>query len=223
MINVLLVEDDPMVAELNRHYLKQVEGFQLAGIVANGEEALAFLQEIDVELVLLDLFMPNIDGMEFLNRIRSTGRNVDVIMVTAARSSGHIEKALRHGVVDYVVKPFDYERLRTALIAYRERIRLLGENGPLNQQEIDRGIFTKPILSPTEKPKGLERETLQIIGERLRQTPGFVTTEQLASQIGISRVSLRKYLNYLKDIGKIEVKLTYRSVGRPVNMYRYIK
>ena len=222
MIRVLIVEDDPMVAELNRHYLKQMEGFQLAGIVGNGEEALNFLRGNDVELILLDVFMPNVDGMEFLRQIRLAGHKVDIIMVTAARNSSHIENALRYGVVDYVVKPFDYERLRTALIAYRERICLLGESDSLNQQEIDRGIFIKPVVTSLEVPKGLEREMLQIIDEKLRTTADFVTIEELSRQVGLSRVSLRKYLHYLEDVGKIEVKLTYRPVGRPVKMFRYI-
>ena len=125
-------------------------------------------------------------------------------------------------MVDYVVKPFDYERLRTALIAYRERICLLGESESLNQQEIDRGIFIKPVVTSLEVPKGLEREMLQIIDEKLRTTADFVTIEELSRQVGLSRVSLRKYLHYLEDVGKIEVKLTYRPVGRPVKMFRYI-
>jgi len=223
LINVLIVEDDPMVAELNRLYLNQVSGFHLAGVVSNGEEALNFLRTNDTRLILLDLFMPNIDGMDFLNRVRSMGRKLDVIMVTAARDSSNIETALRNGVVDYVVKPFNCERLKTALVTYRERTRLLEQNGLLNQQEIDHGILTKSMTDQSELPKGLERDTLQIVAERLLQMSDFITIQQLSRQVGISRVSLRKYLKYLKDIGRVEVKLTYQAIGRPVNMYRYQK
>ena len=220
MIDVLIVEDDPLVADLNRLYLQQVTGFRVAGLVANGDEALRFLRTGQARLILLDLFMPKLGGMEFLKQVRSMGRNVDVIMVTAARSSASIEKALRYGVVDYVVKPFSCERLQTALVTYRERIRLLEQNDLLNQREIDHGILTKSVAEQSELPKGLERETLQLVGEQLQQVNEFATTQQLAQIVGISRVSLRKYLNYLAEIGRVETKLTYRAIGRPVNMYR---
>lgn len=220
MIDVLIVEDDPLVAELNRLYLQQVTGFRVAGVVSNGDEALRFLRTGPARLILLDLFMPKLDGMEFLKQVRLTGRNVDVIMVTAARSSVSIEKALRHGVVDYVVKPFSCERLQTALITYRERIRLLEQNDLLNQQEIDQGILTKSVTEQSELPKGLERETLLLIVEQLHQINEFATTQQLAKMVGISRVSLRKYLNYLTEIGRVETKLMYQAIGRPVNIYR---
>ena len=217
---MLIVEDDPLVAELNHLYLQQVTGFRLAGVVSNGDEALRFLRNKSVQLILLDLFMPKLDGMDFLKQVRSSGRSIDVIMVTAARSGNDIAKALRHGVVDYVVKPFAAERLQTALITYRERIRLLAQNDLLDQHEIDQRILTKTVAEQTELPKGLERETLRQVEEQLRQLGDFTTTRQLSEQIGISRVSLRKYLSYLTEIGRVETNLTYRSIGRPVKMYR---
>ena len=215
------MEDDPLVAELNQLYLQQVTGFRLAGVVRNGDEALRFMRNRSVQLILLDLFRPKLDGMDFLKQVRSSGRSIDVIMVTAARNGNDIAKALRHGVVDYVVKPFTAERLQTALITYRERIRLLAQNDLLDQQEIDQRILTKTVAEQTELPKGLERETLRQVEEQLRQLADFTTTQQLSGKIGISRVSLRKYLAYLAEMGRVETKLTYRAIGRPVNMYRY--
>ena len=88
------MEDDPLVAELNQLYLQQVTGFRLAGVVRNGDEALRFMRNRSVQLILLDLFMPKLDGMDFLKQVRSSGRSIDVIMVTAARSGNDIAKAL---------------------------------------------------------------------------------------------------------------------------------
>jgi CitB family two-component system response regulator MalR len=222
LIKVLIVEDDPMVAELNKHFLEQVEGFSLAGIAYNGAEALDFLKTHEVRLILLDIFMPIVDGMELLNRIRSIGQNIDIIMITAARNSVSIQNSLRQGVVDYLIKPFQFERLHAALIAYRERIQLIEECAVLNQNEIDCRILSKGDLSARELPKGLERETLDIVLEQAKRYSASFTTEEMAKLVGVSRVSVRKYLKFLKETGVLQAKLTYRSVGRPVTMYSYI-
>lgn len=222
MIKVLIVEDDPMVAELNKHFLEQVEGFSLAGTVYNGAEALEFLKTHEVNLILLDIYMPIVDGAELLNRIRSIGHNIDIIMITAARNSVNIQNSLRQGVVDYIIKPFQFERLHAALIAYRERIQLIEESAVLNQNEIDSRILSKGDLSVKELPKGLEQEMLDIVlaQAKLYSTP--FTTEEMAKSVGRSRVSIRKYLKFLRETGVLQGKLTYQSVGRPVTMYSYI-
>lgn len=221
MIKVLIVEDDPMVAELNRGYLDEVEGFTLVGIAKNGAEALTFLGNNEIDLILLDIFMPNIDGMELLRRIRSFGHRIDVIMVTAARNSASIQDALRQGVVDYLVKPFSFERLYASLMAYKNRRQVITESAVLNQSEIDHRILAKSNLSTRELPKGLDSDTLSLVLEHIKQCPEAFTTEEMAGHVGISRVSMRKYLDFLKDTGVLERKLVYRSVGRPVSMYRY--
>jgi len=223
LIKVLIVEDDPMVAELNKHYLEQVEGFSLVGMVSNGAEALEFLKTQEVTLILLDIFMPIVDGMELLNRIRSIGHNIDIIMITAARNSVNIQNSLRQGVVDYLVKPFQFERLYAALIAYRERIQLIEECAVLNQNEIDRRILSKGDLPAGDLPKGLERETLNSVLEQAKLYSTAFTTEEMAQKVGVSRVSVRKYLTFLKETGTLQARLVYHAVGRPVTMFRYIK
>ncbi|AJQ27918.1 response regulator [Pelosinus fermentans] len=223
MIKVLIVEDDPMVAELNKHYLDQVEGFVLVGMVSNGAEALEFLKLNEVTLILLDIFMPIVDGMELLQSIRSLGHNIDIIMITAARNSASIQNSLRQGVVDYLIKPFQFERLYAALIAYRDRIQLIQDSTVLNQNEIDRRILSKGDLPVGDLPKGIERETLNAILEQAKQYSKPFTTEELAKCVGVSRVSVRKYLTFLKETGTLQARLIYRAVGRPVTMFCYIK
>ena len=220
MIKVLIVEDDPMVAELNSHYLGQVEGFVLAGVVANGLEALDFLKETEVDLILLDIFMPRLNGLELLNQIRMTGQGIDIIMVTAARDSMSIQNSLRQGVVDYLVKPFQFERLHAALVAYRERSHLISQQENFNQDEIDHQILSKGTLAAGELPKGLDPETLHLVLEHIKNSNTSFTTEEMAGRVGMSRVSVSKYLKYLKQIGVLDGKLTYQSAGRPVNMYK---
>lgn len=223
MITVLIVEDDPMVAELNKHYLEQVEGFSLVGMVSNGAEALEFLKTKEVTLILLDIFMPIVDGMELLERIRSLGHNIDIIMITALRNSANVQRSLRQGVVDYLIKPFQFERLYAALISYRDRIQLIEESAVLNQNEIDHRILSKGDLPVGDVPKGLERETLNLVIEQAKLFSTTFTTEEMAQCVGVSRVSMRKYLTFLKETGVLQARLLYRAVGRPVTMYRYLK
>ena len=223
MIKVLIVEDDPMVAELNSHYLQQIEGFVLAGVASNGLAALDFLKETEVNLILLDIFMPRLNGLELLNQIRTAGHGVDIIMVTAARDSVSIQNSLRQGVVDYLVKPFQFERLYAALVAYRERIHLIRQQVVLNQDEIDHQILSKGDLLAGELPKGLDHETLNLVLEHVKSCTTPFTTEEMAGHVGMSRVSVSKYLKFLKKIGVLAGRLTYQSAGRPVNMYSYTK
>ena len=218
MIHVLIVEDDPMVAELNKSYLNRIEGFKLAGVVANGQEALDFLEKNLVSLLLLDVFMPQLDGLSLLQKIRKTYPSVDVIMVTAARNSCDIQAALRQGAVDYVIKPFEFQRLESALLSYRERFLLLSVNDPLDQSMIDRRIFTQKPSKPT-MPKGLENETLSRIRETIQSQCAPFSVQDLAPKVNLSRISLKKYLDFLLEEGFLKATLTYRGTGRPVLLY----
>lgn len=141
MINVLVVEDDPMVAELNKSYLSMIDGFSLAGVINSGSAALDFMAKHDVSLLLLDVFMPGLDGLSLLKEVRKRYPSVDVIMVTAARGGDDIQTALRLGAIDYIVKPFVFERFQSALVNYRERVRLLADEGELSRHGHRRADF----------------------------------------------------------------------------------
>jgi CitB family two-component system response regulator MalR len=219
MLNVLIVEDDPMVAEINRNYLELTEGFRLAGMAADGSEALRLLEQKRVSLVLLDVFMPHMDGFALLQEIRERHPSVDVIMVTAARTGADIQKALRMGVMDYIVKPFTLERFQAALIACRERLRILREEDELDQERLDSGIFKQTPKTPV-LPKGIDAATLQHVRDVLAKTRGEFSIKDIVPLAGISRVSLKKYLEYLESAGEVSATLAYMPVGRPVTMYR---
>ena len=218
MLNVLIVEDDPMVAAINRQYLEKTEGFSFAGAVARGSDALDFLQNTHVSLVLLDVFMPGLDGLSLLKEIRKNHPAVDVVMVTAARASADIEIALRLGVIDYIVKPFTFERFQTALIAYRERMRLLH-----SEEELSQEILDKRILSAKQQPmpssKNIDSATLKLVCDVLAGLEGEFSSKDVVPLVGISRVSLKKYLEHLEAEGLIRSRLVYMPVGRPVTTY----
>lgn len=217
MIEVLIVEDDPMVAAINAEYLSRIEGFVLRESYTSSRSCLDGLAGHEDALVLLDVFMPGISGIELLRRIRNEHPRVDVIMITADRNSQDIKTALRLGIIDYLMKPFTFERFQAALLAYRERRSLLNANHELDQSALDRRIF---IRTNVEHPKGVDSDTLRLVERSLSERTGHCSLKDLESETGLSRVSIKKYLVYLENTGKVTSRLEYPAVGRPVRKYR---
>jgi CitB family two-component system response regulator MalR len=222
MTRILIVEDDPMVANLNSRLIQSMDDFELSGIANDAKEALEFLEKTNVDLILLDIYMPGMNGLQLLAKIRESHYPVDVLVVSAARDSNSIQAALRNGAVDYLIKPFDFDRLRQALLAYSNRARLIRSHDKLTQQDLDGRILSKDHTDSEAGtlPKGLDRHTLAMIGSCLHEISEPFTTEELSRQVGISRVSVRKYLDYFCDIGRLEKEASYGAVGRPVFRYQ---
>lgn len=224
MINVIIVEDDPMVAALNRQYVEQIDGFMLAGTAENSDKASELLAEAEIDLVLLDIHMPGLNGIDFLRRIREQKQDLDVILITAASEITQIQQALRLGAADYLIKPFEFSRFQEALIQYKKNYYKLHDKNRVSQQELDRLLRKKnPFESDPPSfqalPKGLTKNTLHTINEViLLNETGTFSTEELAKSVNISRVSVRKYLKFLTDIEYLEEDLIY-GVGRPIYQY----
>ncbi|GGC95887.1 transcriptional regulatory protein MalR [Thalassobacillus devorans] len=225
MIKVLIVEDDPMVAALNRQYVEQVEGFTLSGTAANTNEAVGHMAQIKIDLILLDVYMPGLNGIDFLRQIREQNEDVDVILITAASEMEQIQQSLRLGAIDYLIKPFEFDRFQEALTRYKNNYYKLHHKSSVSQQELDR-LFRKKSQpasnqpKPQELPKGLTKNTLQTINEVILSYVGQAfSTEDIAEAANISRVSIRKYLKFLTDIGYLEEDLIY-GVGRPIYQYQ---
>lgn len=219
----MIVDDDPMVAEFNKRYVDLVAGFHVEYVVHSAGDALTLLETEKIDLILLDIFMPGMNGLELLINLRKGGKGVDVIVITAACDSNNIKKALQFGAVDYIIKPFEFERLNAALLAYNGLVSLMEDQDKLNQVELDQCILYKEQPLPMQLPKGIDKNTLTITWEKIKlleQT--LFSTEEIAKDVGISRVSMRKYLEFLKQIGTLELELSYGTVGRPVYKYRHI-
>lgn len=223
MINVMIVEDDPMVAEINKRYLSQIDGFQLAQTANSVDEAIALLKKEKVQLILLDIFMPGKLGLELLAYLRKNELEIDVIIISAASDFERIKKALRQGIVDYLIKPFEFERFNAALTTYLEQTRMTDKRDSISQQELDSFLLHREeAVIVEELPKGLTKDTLKQIWDaiqKLKEAP--FSRDDVANVVGISRVSARKYLNFLKDLGILKVKVIYGTIGRPVYQHEY--
>ena len=220
MINVLVVEDDPMVAQLHEHYLSQIKGFELCDMCRNGDEALRLLQSRSYDLLILDVFMPSMDGLRLLAKIRENGFDVDVIIVSAANDKDKIKQALRLGAVDYIIKPFEFERFNLALNNYLKRYHIVEDQDIIEQSELDKTIIRNEKEPVVTLPKGLDKNTLSVVWKCILTFDGMFTTEEVSAKVGISRVSIRKYLEFLKSVRLLKLDLHRGSVGRPV--YKYL-
>ncbi|WP_085505427.1 response regulator [Thalassobacillus devorans] len=222
LIKVLLIEDDPMVQEVNRQFIERVPGFQVEAIASDGEEGMELTRKIKPDLIVLDIYMPEKDGMETLEQLRGDQLDIDVIVITAANDKGTIKKMLQRGATDYIVKPFKFKRLEQALTRYRDLHQRFSGEGELAQKQID-DVITGAKQSPSsskELPKGLNEQTLEQIILFLREQKEALSAEQVADGIGIARVTARRYLDYLKNIGEVVLDIQYGGVGRPVNRYK---
>lgn len=217
---VLIVDDDPMVADINRHYVEKNALFTVKGFARNGEEALEFLKKEPVDLVVLDVFMPVMDGIETLKNIRNRKDTVEVIMVTAANDTATLDQTMHLGVLDYLVKPFSMERLLVSLEKFVTKYNLINQNTVLDQSKIDSLITNPPVLKNQELPKGIQKKTLDKILEYFDTATFWQSVDIISKKLGISIVTIRHYLNYLVQEKVLEETINYETGGHPSVLYR---
>ncbi|WLR49194.1 response regulator [Halobacillus litoralis] len=220
-IRVLLIEDDPMVQEVNRQFIERVEGYHVVAIASNGEKGLKLIREHQPDLVILDIYMPALDGRKTLQELRRLAFDVEVMVITAANDKSMIRSMFQYGVVDYIIKPFKFERLERALLDYKNfRTRMTGEGG-VAQEQLDTLFNHAPSSKGMNHlPKGLNQQTLNQILDYLKQDAVALSAEEVADGLGMARVTARRYLDYLQKNGQLNIDIQYGGVGRPVNRYQ---
>jgi len=222
MREVLVVDDDFMVAEIHRRFVEQLDGFRAVGVARTGAEALTAARTLRPQLILLDVYLPDMTGLEVLQRLRSGGDGVGVIMITAARELDTVSGALDGGAADYLIKPFEFDQLKAKLEAFASRADALESAGGVDQSLIDSlfggagAQFHQEVL-----PKGLGAETGRLVLDAVNEA-GEVSAAECAERVGISRVSARRYLEHYLSTGMLEVRLQY-GVGRPERRYHAAK
>ncbi len=223
MIKILIVEDDPMVIEITKSFIDKISGYTISGECRGGISALEFLKKNDVDLIMADISMPNMDGLTFVKELRKEQNNSDIIFVTALNDSETIKTALKYGAVDYIVKPYDFNRFKKTMESYKDRFNTLNRKNSIEQSDIDRITNIESTNNTTsELPKGIHSSTLKKVLKTFDDSdPDMeLTIEYFSSILKMSVVSLRHYMDYLCSEGIIEYDTKYGTVGRPKYLYR---
>jgi response regulator of citrate/malate metabolism len=220
-IRVLIVDDDFMVAKVHSGYVAKTPGFEVVGVAHTGMDALRAVDELRPDLVLLDIYLPDTDGVSVLRELRSSSRaDTDVIVISAATDVETVRAAMRGGVLHYLIKPFTYAALYDQLkhfAALHERLGALSEAG---QSDVDQVFGGRPS-GATPLPKGLSGETAALVERVLRGSTEDTSAAECAARTDISRVSARRYLEHFVATGQAGVRLRY-GTGRPERRYYWV-
>ncbi|GIM27683.1 transcriptional regulatory protein [Clostridium polyendosporum] len=229
MIKVMIVEDDPMVREINSRFLEKVDGFTLAKAASNLKEAKEFVSKNKIDLILLDVYLPKESGLDFLKWLRKEEKIIDIILITADKSRESVQEAFRFGAVDYLIKPFSFERFKEALFLFKERYDRFKKNETIEQEELDKLIISSKNTADVKKgntdllEKGFNKYTYTSIWDAIeKKGDEYFVAEDLAEQLGIARVTVRKYLEYMDKEGRLTKLIEYGKVGRPQHRYRIV-
>ncbi|OLR94607.1 response regulator [Actinokineospora bangkokensis] len=221
MIRVLVVEDNPVAADAHRQYVDRVPGFRVVAVTHSGRDALRLLEGTPVDLVLLDLYLPDTHGLDVVRAMRAGGVAADVITVTSARDLAVVRAAVSLGVVQYLLKPFTFAALRDKLEAYgRFRAR---DGEAAGQAEVDEVFGTLRGAENLALPKGMSAETLEAVVAALRGAGEGLSAAAAGERVGASRVTARRYLEYLADNELVVRRPQYGGVGRPEVWYRLVR
>ena len=223
MIRTLVVDDDYRVAELHCAYVERVHGFEVAGRAHTGAAALESVDRLRPELVLLDIYLPDVSGLEVLQRLREEEHPpVDVIAITAAREVNSLRSAMRGGVVHYLIKPFLFPAFEEKLLSYAAAHERMTRIGKAEQGDVDR-IFSALRSAGNEPlPKGLSDSTLDLIIQVLARSQSGLPAAAVAEVAGVSRVTARRYLDHLCQLGRAELAMRYGGPGRPEHRYQLV-
>jgi response regulator of citrate/malate metabolism len=218
VIQTLVIDDDFRVAQIHADRLARVDGFQCVGLAYTAATARAAIAELRPDLLLLDLYLPDEDGLSLLRSLQTSAPAPDCIVITAARDRKTVRVAMQSGAFYYLVKPFGFEQFRHELTAYKEWRKQLTEEGVADQTTVD-SLYD---VRRSQNPDAIRRQlppTMHKVLNQVRSTTQAVSAAEVAAQLGMSRPTAQRYLSELEHKGIIELQLAYGSAGRPINFY----
>ncbi|WP_442542869.1 response regulator [Arthrobacter sp. KN11-1C] len=231
-IRVLVVEDEPIAADAHGVYVGRIDGFTVAGTAPDGQSALRLLNEFavagqPVDLVLLDMNLPDLHGLDVARRMRASGLLADIIAITAVREVNIVRSAVSIGVVQYLIKPFTFATFADKLASYRAFREQLAAPASgarpsgASQSDVDQAFASLRAPSEVPLPKGLSAHSLESVKDLLASLGRPVSASEATVALGMSRVTVRRYLEYLADAGMVTRNARYGTPGRPENEYRW--
>ena len=223
MIRTLVVDDDFMAASVHHSFTERVPGFTVIGEATTGVAALTQVEQLHPDLVLLDIYLPDMSGLEVMRRLRGADEEpVDVIAITSAKDVKTVREAMHHGVVHYLVKPFSFITFKERLESYATLKARLDRIADADQREIDRLYRLLRAGGEDALPKGISSPTLQLVADAVRAAEGDISAAEVARRCGVSRGTARRYLEFLATSGTLELNLRYGAAGRPEHRYSWV-
>lgn len=221
-IRTLVVDDDFRVAGIHAAYVQKVEGYEVAGQAHSAADALRAVETLSPDLVLMDIYLPDGDGLGVVRKLLERDRHPDVVVITAARDISTVRTAMQLGAVHYLVKPFGFAALAERLVSYRAlRLRMSGLADEADQADVDAlfGLLRAPVSETATPSKGHSAPTLELVRHAVQAAAGDVSAAEVAETIGVSRATAQRYLTYLTKHGIVRLQLRYGSAGRPEHRY----
>lgn len=217
-ISIVIVEDDIGIAEIHRRNLDKIDYVEVIGIAASKEEATTLLDVLNPDLVLLDIYFPDGNGLDILRELRQKELSPDVILITADRDVNTLQEAMRGGVIDYLLKPVIFSRLEESINKYLSQKQQFINRVDIDQSMADAMLNSTSSATISRLPKGIDGVTLEKV-RQLFTNKNQLTADQAGELIGASRTTARRYLEYLISSGELSADLSYGSVGRPERTY----
>lgn len=221
---VLLVEDDPMVLMINQRYVEAVDDFEVVGSAQTISEAQSILTEQTIDLVLIDLSLKNESGLELAKWIRSQDIQTEFMIISAENHTKTIELTVTYGAVDYILKPFNADRLRQSLNCFKQKSELLSDHDTMTQADLDAlygQVNRHQIADEPPLEKGISRHTLNHVLEIIKTYQQPFDIESIVKISGLSHVTVRKYIQFLVDHQILKEEMEYGSIGRPTTKYSH--
>lgn len=222
-IRIVIAEDDPRIAEIQQRFAEQVAGFEVVGLAHSLEQTAQMVEVLEPDLLLLDIHFPDGNGLDFLKNLRDQQSQIDVILMTAARDIETLKSAMHGGIFDYIVKPLVFERIQDSLQRYHIHFSQIRNLQSVDQKTIDallprsgQGIEKSP---ETRLPKGIDELTLTKVKDLFAQLDSSLGASTVGDNIGVSRTTARRYLEYLVSCDELIVDVSYGGVGRPERYY----
>ncbi|MFC7686353.1 response regulator [Ureibacillus sp. GCM10028918] len=227
-INVIIVEDDLDAVNIYKHFTSQLEGFNVIATASSGTQTLQILDMIQPDLILLDVFLPDMHGIELLREIRKKHHEVDVIMITAANDTETVSAAIRGGAYGYLIKPIIIDKLIETLNKFKIVREKLHKNDVMNQEHVDQlfqstqKVGHEQVKQKALYPKGIDKHTLKLVRDHIQVLETSISADELSRKVGLSYSTMRRYLEYLVSLDDMEVENGYGNVGRPERKYKPI-
>ena len=219
-IRVMIVEDDFMVADINKNVTEDVQGFTVVKIAKDASDALHYIDSNPLDLIILDIYLPDIHGIELLKIIRKKEHPVDFILITAAHDSKTIEQSMRFGAFDYIIKPFDFSRYKKSLLNYKKFKYSIKQNENYSQGELDKlAPYSNRNNGKEDLPKGITNHTLGKVKSAVDSCGTTFTIDDIMEKLSFSRITIRRYLEFMVENSSIDKSYEYKKVGRPTIIF----